>query len=139
MIQLTSKGVVFSGSATDLRALRAEFQRNHYIILPKLIEQDLFATIMNRLDFAPAGQGEDDGITAQTAIVDPLTYNLFAFLLGIPEFHRLVQRITGAEGSPISGAGFTDKPGHGRTDPLALGCLRPPHGDSVPEFDAPGI
>ena len=95
LIQLTRKGVVFSGSASDLRALRAQFQRDHYIILPKLIEPDLFATILKRIEAAPSEAKEYDGIIAQTVIDDPLTYNLFLFLLSTPEFQRLVQRITG--------------------------------------------
>jgi 2OG-Fe(II) oxygenase superfamily len=95
LIQLTRKGVVFSGSAADLRALRVQFQRDHYIILPKLIEPDLLATILERIESAPSVQKEYDGIIAQSVIDDPLAYNLLLFLLSIPEFQRLVQRITG--------------------------------------------
>lgn len=95
MIQLTRKGVVFSGSAADLRALRAQFQRDHYIILPKLIEPDLLATILQRVEAAPSVKKEYNGIIAESIIDDPITYNLFLFLLGIPEFQRLIQRITG--------------------------------------------
>lgn len=95
MNQLTLKGVVFSGSAADLRALRAQFQCDHYIILPKLIEPDLLATILKRIESAPSVQKEDDGVIAESRIDDPHTYNLFLFLLNIPEFQRLFQRITG--------------------------------------------
>ena len=95
MIQLTRQGAVFSGSAADLQALRAQFQRDHYIILPKLIEPDLLATILKRMESAPSVQKKDDGITAESVIDDPLTYNLFLFLVNIPEFQHLVQRITG--------------------------------------------
>ena len=95
MIQLTRKGVVFSGSATDLRELRAQFQRDYYIILPKLIESDLFATILKRIEAAPSEQKEYGCTIAQTVIDDPLTYNLLLFLISTKEFQRLVQRITG--------------------------------------------
>jgi hypothetical protein len=95
LIQLTRRGVVFSGSAEDLRASRAQFRREHYIILPKLIEPDLLATILKRIEAAPLVEQEYDGIIKQSVIDDPLTYNLFLFLFGIPEFQRLVQRITG--------------------------------------------
>lgn len=95
MIQLTRKGVVFSGNAVDLRALRVQFQRDHYIILPKLIEPDLLATILKRIEVAPSVPMEYNGVVAQSVIDDPLTYNLLLFLLCIPEFQRLVQRITG--------------------------------------------
>jgi hypothetical protein len=93
---VTRKGVVFSGSAADIRALRTRFQRDHYIILPKLIEPDLLATILKRIEAAPSVKKEYDGIIAESIIDDPLTYNLFLFLLGIPEFQLLVQRITGS-------------------------------------------
>jgi hypothetical protein len=95
MIQLTRRGAVFSGTAADLRALRAQFQRDHYIILPKLIEPDLLATILKRIESAPSVQKEYDGIISQAVIDDPLTYSLLLFLVSIPEFQRLVQRITG--------------------------------------------
>lgn len=93
LIQLTRKGVVLSGSAADLRALRARFQPDHYIILPKLIERDLFATILKRIESAPSVQKEFNGIIAQSIIGDPLLCNML-FLVSIPEFQRFVQRIT---------------------------------------------
>jgi hypothetical protein len=93
--QLTRKGVVFLASAADLRAMRAQFQRDHYIILPKLIESDLLATILKRIESAPSVQKEDDGVVAEFIIDDPHIYNLFLFLLNTSEFQRLVQRITG--------------------------------------------
>jgi hypothetical protein len=98
LIQLTRQGAVFSGSTSDLQALRAQFQRDHYLILPKLIEPDLLTTILKRMESAPSGQKEDDGDGAESVIDDPMTYNLFLFLLGIPKFQRLVQRITGSRG-----------------------------------------
>lgn len=95
MIQLTRNGLVFSGSAGDLRKLRAEFRRKHYVILPKLIERDLLAVVLKRLEAAATVPMEHDGIIKQTVIDDPLAFNLLVFLLSIPEFQRLVQRITG--------------------------------------------
>ena len=95
MIQLTRKGLIFSGKADDLRGLRAQFARDHYVILPKLLESDLLATILQRIEAAPSVPREYDGVAAQSVIDDPLTYGLFQFLFGIPDFQRLVQRITG--------------------------------------------
>lgn len=95
LIQLSRNGVDLSGSAADLRALRAQFQRDHFIILPKLIEPGLLATILQRIESAPSVAAENDGIIQQTVIDDPLTYHLLEFLVNIPEFQRLVQRITG--------------------------------------------
>jgi hypothetical protein len=95
LIQLTRKGVVFSGSPADLRAMRVQFKRDHYILLPKLIEPGLLVTILTRIEAAPSVKREYDGIVAESTIEDPITYHLFLFLLGIREFQQLVQRITG--------------------------------------------
>jgi hypothetical protein len=57
--------------------LCAQFQRDHYIILPALIEPDLLATILKRIESAPSVQKEDDGVISESIIDDPHTYNLF--------------------------------------------------------------
>jgi len=112
MIQLTSRGVVFSGSAADLRALRAQFKRDHYVILPKLIEPELLATILKRIESAPSIPKEFDGFVAQSIIDDPNTNALFLFLLCIPEFQRLIQRIAGCRRiSDFHGRIYTLSPG----------------------------
>jgi hypothetical protein len=95
LIQLTRRGVVFAGSPSDLRALRAQFQRDHYIVLPKLIEPELFQTILKRIESAPFEKKEYDGVVSQSVMNDSLTYSLVAFLLNMPDFQRLVQRIAG--------------------------------------------
>jgi hypothetical protein len=95
LIQLTRRGANFSGSPSDLRAMRAQFQREHYIILPKLIEPELFQTILKRIESAPFVKKEYNGIVAQSVMDDPATFSLLLFLLNTPEFQRLVQRITG--------------------------------------------
>jgi hypothetical protein len=95
LIQLTRNGLVFSGSSADLRKLRAKFRRDHYLILPKLIEPDLLQTILQRIESAPFLQVGFDGVASQSVINDPLTYGILFFLVNIPEFQRLVQRITG--------------------------------------------
>lgn len=96
MIQLTRKGVVFSGTTADLRSLRAQFLRDHYFILPKLIEPDLLDMILKRVEAAPFKNLEYNGVVKQSVIDDPMTYNLLLFLVCNPEFQRLVQRITGS-------------------------------------------
>lgn len=95
MIQLTRRGVAFSGSPTDLRALRAKFHRDHYIILPKLIEPELFQTILARIESAPFEKQEYNGVVSQSVMNDPATYSLLLFLFNMPEFQRVVQRVTG--------------------------------------------
>ena len=95
MVQLTRKGAIFTGSAADLRALRAQFKRDHYIILPKLIEPELFQMILQRVETAPFRRQEGHGTLAQSVMDDPATYDLLLFLANMPSLHRLIQRITG--------------------------------------------
>jgi hypothetical protein len=95
LIQLTRQGEVLSGSAADLRKLRAQFQRDHYIILPKLIEPQLLQTILRRVESAPFQRKEYNGITTQSVMDDAATHDLLMFLANMPGFHRLIERITG--------------------------------------------
>ena len=140
MIQLTSRGVVFSGSAANLRALRAQFKRDHYIILPKLIEPELLATILKRIESAPSIPKEFDGFVAQSIIDDPHTNALFLFLLCIPEFQRLIQRIAGCRRiSDFHGRIYTLSPGTRDRIVWHNDCVRPSHADVVPEPDYPGV
>ena len=95
MIQLTRTGVVVSESAKDLRALRARFNRDHYLILPKLIEPELLQTVLQRIEAAAFLQVGFDGVASQSVIDDPLAYGILFFLVNNPAFQRLVQTITG--------------------------------------------
>jgi hypothetical protein len=95
LIQLTRNGLVSYGSSADLRQLRAKFRRDHYLILPKIIEPDLLQTILQRIDSAPFLQVGFDGVASQSVINDPVSYSILFFLMNIPEFQRLIQRITG--------------------------------------------
>jgi hypothetical protein len=95
LIQLTRMGAVFSGSKADLRDLREQFKRDHYIILPKLIEPELFRTIMRRVDSAKFQRREFDGVVSQSVMDEPATYHILFFLANMPSLHRLIERITG--------------------------------------------
>jgi hypothetical protein len=94
VIQLTRKGTVFSGSNTDLRALRAQFERDDYIIIPKLIEPDLMDIVLRRIEAAPFQREEYNGIVSQSIMNDPATFHIFSFLMNAPAFHRFVERVT---------------------------------------------
>jgi hypothetical protein len=95
VIQLTRRGVSFSGSEADLRRLRAQFNRDHYIVLPKLVEPELLDMILRRIRAASFRRYNDDGITFQDVMDDPATFDLLLFLVNTPAFHRIVQRVTG--------------------------------------------
>jgi hypothetical protein len=94
-IQLTRKGVAFTGTTADLRRLRAQFRRDHYIILPKLIGPQLMEIIQRCVEAALFRRQEYNGVVAQSLMGDPGTLDFLLFLVNMPEFHRLIQQITG--------------------------------------------
>lgn len=95
MIQLTRRGMVLTESAAELRDLRSQYQRDHYIVLPKLIDPGLLETILTRTEAAPFLKQEYDGIISQSVVDDPVVSALLLFLLNVPEFLRVVQLLTG--------------------------------------------
>ena len=50
MIQVTRRGTEFSGSAEALADLRAQFEREHYFRLPKLLEPSLLEVIQREIE-----------------------------------------------------------------------------------------
>jgi hypothetical protein len=95
MIQLTRTGVVFSGSEDDLNRLRSEFDRDHYIILPKLFEPELLQIVLERIESARFVPFEHVGIGLEFCMEDQPTIVLLTFVANVPAFHRLIERITG--------------------------------------------
>jgi 2OG-Fe(II) oxygenase superfamily len=95
MIQLTRTGVVFSGSEDDLDKLRSEFDRNHYLILPKLFESELLQVVLKRIESAKFISFEHKGIGLEFCMEDQPTIALLTFVANVPAFHRLIERITG--------------------------------------------
>ena len=95
MIQLTRTGLKFRGNEDDVRRLHEQFQRDHFLVLSRLIDPELLEQIMERVDAASFPDYGDDGITSQVMMDDPLTFGLLEFLVNIPAFQRLIERITG--------------------------------------------
>ena len=50
MIQVTRQGTEFSSSTEALEGLRAQFERQHYFLLPGLLEPGLLALIQRKID-----------------------------------------------------------------------------------------
>ncbi len=95
MIQLTRTGVVFSGSESDLRRLRTQFDRDDYIILPRLFESDLLQNVLKRIESARFIPFDHKGIALEFCMEDQPTIGLLTFVANVPAFHRLIERITG--------------------------------------------
>jgi hypothetical protein len=95
MIQLTRTGVVFSGSESDLNQLRSEFDRDHYVTLPKLFESELLQMVLKRIESSSFAPFEHTGIGLEFCMEDQPTISLLNFVANVPDFHRLIERITG--------------------------------------------
>lgn len=98
MIQLTRKGVVFKGTQHDLESLRAKYDRDNYVILPRLYEPRLLDEIMQRVDTAPFYPLDHSGIGRELCMDDKITAALLMFFPNNPVFLRLVEQITGQPG-----------------------------------------
>jgi hypothetical protein len=95
LIQLTRKGVVFTGTQGELNSLRERYERDHYVILPQLYEPRLLEEIMLRVDAAPFQTKEHEDIARELCMDDKVTAAMMEFFPNNPTFLRLVERITG--------------------------------------------
>ena len=94
MIQLTRRGIV-SGKQEDLDSLRQQFDRNDYLILPKLFETNLLEEIIQRVQAAPFQPRDHHGIAVELCMDSPVTAALLNFLPSSPSFLKIIERITG--------------------------------------------
>jgi hypothetical protein len=95
LIQLTRQGVAFSGTQEDLASLREKYQRDNYVILPRLFEPALFEELMQRVEAAPFVPRDHDGIALEFCMEDKFTAAMLEFFPNNPSFLRMVERITG--------------------------------------------
>jgi hypothetical protein len=95
LIQLTRKGVVFTGTQGDLDFLREEYDRDHYVILPQLYEPTLLEEIMRRVDAAPFLPKDHGDVGLELCMDDSVTEAMMGFFPNNPIFLRLVEQITG--------------------------------------------
>ena len=94
-VQLTRSGVVIGGSDEDFERLRLEYARQHYLILPRLIEPELLDAIADRVETAPYQTNDHDGLALELVMDDISTVALLNFLMNRPEFLRQMERVLG--------------------------------------------
>jgi hypothetical protein len=95
LIQLTRKGVVFTGTQGDLNSLRDKYDRDNYVILPQLYEPTLLEEIMRRVDAARFLPKNHVDVGLELCMDDRVTESMFGFFPNNPTFLRLVEQITG--------------------------------------------
>ena len=84
-------------SATDIKKLRMEFDQNHALVLPNLIEPSLLSHLQDQIaqiEFTPRNQKGFEGSELTADLYDPLLI-LLHFLITEPSFLNLLGEITG--------------------------------------------
>lgn len=95
MIQLTRKGVVFTGGPQELDFLREKYDRDNYVILPQLYESTLLDEIVQRVEAARFLPRNHEGYALESCMADRATMAMLTFFPNNPAFLRLVEQITG--------------------------------------------
>jgi hypothetical protein len=95
VIQLTRKGVSFTGTQEDLRSLREKYEINNYVILPQLFESALFEEMFQRVDAAPFLPKEHGKLSLEFCMNDAITNAMLEFFPNNPIFLRIIEQITG--------------------------------------------
>ena len=95
MIQLGRRGVTLTASTAELDTLRAQYDRNNYLILHKLIEPELLEKLVKSVESARFLPRDHDGIGTELCMADPAPKTALLFLASNPAFLRIVEKITG--------------------------------------------
>ena len=96
LIQITRSGTIFSGHEENLKQMSLEFNKNHYIKLPKLIETKLLSYIEPYIE---KGEFIDtinkNGIGLESWIKENPASHLLHFLANDQKLYKLIEEITG--------------------------------------------
>jgi hypothetical protein len=102
MIQLTRSGTVVSASTDDVARLRADFDRQHCVKLPKFFEPGLLQLIQRQIEGATfyrrvhARRGSASG-PVELCMEGNTTSGLLLFLVSGDELFRVIEQITGCD------------------------------------------
>src|SRR2546423_5822552 len=94
MLWLAKSGPVCTGSAEDLKRLRAEFDRQHLIHLPGFLEPKLLQLIQDTLE-RTTFQQRDQVTGTELRTVDSTPYYALELLMNSPKLLRIMQQLTG--------------------------------------------
>lgn len=119
MIQITKSGTVFSGSAEDLERLRIQFDQQHCIRLPGLLEPGLLQVFHDQIEEGQFNERVHEGIGSnkELCMQDHRTAVRLHFLLNGQQLFQVIQEITrsGRIGC-FMGRVYRVIPGHGHHD-----------------------
>jgi 2OG-Fe(II) oxygenase superfamily len=97
VLQVTRTGVDVFAPPELRRKLRERFDRDHYLILPRMFSPEVLKMLLDRVDAAVFEARNDNNIARELCMSDPVTESLILFLLNNPQLHRALQEITGIE------------------------------------------
>jgi hypothetical protein len=97
ILQVTRTGVDVFASLEIRRELRERFDRDHYLILPRMFSPEVLEMLLDRVAAATFEARNDNDIARESCMADSLTESLILFLLNNPQLHRALREITGIE------------------------------------------
>ncbi|MGB6198483.1 MAG: 2OG-Fe(II) oxygenase [Candidatus Acidiferrales bacterium] len=97
VLQVTRTGVDVFASPEIRQELRERFDRDYYLILPRMFSPEVLAMLLVGVEgavFLPRTHGD---VAHELCMSDLLTESLIQFLLNGPQLHRALREITGIE------------------------------------------
>ena len=94
VIVLTRAGTVLSGSVEDLKCLSEQFDRDHCIRLPQLMDAGLLTLIQRQLDQAEFDRRINEGIGVELCMRQNIAFCVLHFLTNTPALFQIIQQIT---------------------------------------------
>jgi hypothetical protein len=97
MLQLARTGAISLGSAEDVARACIQFERSHYVVLPKVFEPALLQWIQDQIGGAQFNQKMHQGIGVELCMTENSAFALLEFLTNDPRLFELVQQIAGCK------------------------------------------
>jgi hypothetical protein len=94
MIQLSKLGMVARGSEKDLSLLRAQFDRQHLVRLPKFIEPKVLEEVLRRVSSGSFQRKAHRNIGVEVCLDDSKTLSLMNFLTNNSNLFKIIEQIT---------------------------------------------
>ena len=97
VLQVTRTGVDVFASPEFRQEIRERFDRDHYLILPRMFSPEVLEMLLDRVGAAVFEARNDNNIARESCMSDAPTESLILFLLNNPQLHRTLREITGIE------------------------------------------
>lgn len=95
MIRLTRKGVMLQSSAEWMEGLREQFATRHYVLLPQLVERELFREILSEIKDSNFISYTHETLGSETQIQEGFSITILHFLMNMPGFTEFLGEVTG--------------------------------------------